>query len=85
MAQKDDIVCIVRDDNFVYVYTCEKYAREKYNELLKYYKLHKQPTDSDKWIYDVWHTSDSFACIDAKADWREKSFSISIQEQRIIK
>ena len=85
MVQKDDVVCIVRNDNLVSVYTCEKYAREEYNRLLKYYKEHKEPTDNDGWIYDVWHTNDSFACIDAKADWRKKSFSISIQEQRIIK
>ena len=85
MVQKKDSVWVVRDDITTYLYTCEKYAREEYNRLLKYYKEHKEPTANDLRKYNVWFEEENYACISYEFAGETKMIGISIQEQRIIK
>jgi len=85
MVQKNDSVWVVRDDITTYIYTCEEYAREEYNKLLKYYESHKQPTGNDLRVYTVWYREDSYACIFHEFAGEIKEFGISISEQKIIK
>ena len=85
MVLKGDKIWCVRDDNFVYVYTCEKYAIEEYNKLLKYYKSHKEPTPNDTRIYKVWLEADNYACIAIQYAGETKEVSLSISEEKVIR
>lgn len=90
MAKQGDIVWITRNDTSVEIFAKEKDARERYLEILDYYKNHKEKTEYDYWVYDVWNQVDEddmhYACIKATIEngvFPERDLSISYSERSI--
>ena len=81
MANKGDKVWCTKTLHGFTVYTNEKDARKEYLYELNYCKTHSAVTESDHWVYNVWHEEDEptgsemsmhYACIEATDEYGNK-------------
>ena len=87
MAQEKDFVWLVADNGSISLYTCEKYAKEAYNERLRYYNTHK-PDASDFWTYSVYLENKDempYTIFEKKYKDKTETFMVYYSKKEIIK